>query len=277
MLFIGLLIVSFLIVLFLVSKIAEMLNAKKSDMGRILLASVLGGFAAAVTLILLVMLVEDRHPAIMWGASVAATLIVSSLAYKYINGLSWGGAITTNIANVVLSLVALTASVVLSDGSINDTVAKMNDFAKKSTMVVQNAAKGDLDAALSPAPEISAEADNGNKNKEGMLEQDEMDVADDDLEPTFKETDLLPPATVKELKAKEKKVYIEPKFRVISLSNVRSAVGKNVRVLSVKGKTITGLLRKINGNNAVIEQHLSGGSAITPVSFARIRKFEVYK
>ncbi len=277
MVLVGSLIFAFLVTLFLVSKIASMLHAKKPDMGRIFLASIVGSIAAAVTLIPLGMFLGGIDPNIMLIMSIAIVFIVSSMAFKYINVMTWGGAITTNVANIVLSLVALTASVVLNGGSINETFAKMGSVAKENANMVQSVTNGDLDTVMSKNAEISAEDSNMDQEGNEVPANDEELALDDDFEPTFKESDLLPAGTVKELKAKEKKVYIEPKFRVVSISSIRSAVGKNIRILNTNDTSITGLLRKVNGNNAVIEQRLSGGLATTPVSLAKIRKLEVYR
>ncbi len=277
MILVGSLIFAFLVALFLVSKIASMLHAKKPDMGRIFLASIVGSIAAAITLIPLGIFLGGIDPNIMLILSIAIVFIVSSMAFKYINIMTWSGAITTNIANIVLSLVALTASVVLNGGSINDTLANIGSFAKENANMVQSVATGDLDNVMSKEPEIAT--DDAKMDLEGneVVAIDKELILDDDFEPTFKESDLLPPGTVKELKAKEKKVYIEPKFRVVSISSIRSAVGKNIRILNSNDTSITGLLRKVNGNNAVIEQYLGGGVATTPVSLAKIRKLEVYR
>jgi len=280
MILVGSLILAFLITLFLVSKIASMLHAKKPDMGRIFLASIVGSIAAAITLIPLGIFLGGIDPNIMLILSIAIVFIVSSMAFKYINVMTWGSAITTNIANIVLSLVALTASVVLNGGSINETVAKMTSVAKENANMVQSVATGDLNAVLPNDSENTDEVNQDasmDQNGNVIAANDEEISLDDDLEPTFKENDLLPAATVRELKAKEKKVYIEPKFRVVSISSIHSAVGKNIRILNTNDTSITGLLRKVKGNNAVIEQHLGGGIATTPVSLAKIRKLEVYR
>ena len=277
MILVGSLIFAFLVTLFLVSKIASMLHAKKPDMGRIFLASIVGSIAAAITLIPLGIFLGGIDPNIMLILSIAIVFIVSSMAFKYINVMTWGGAITTNVANIVLSLVALTASVVLNGGSINETVAQMGSIAKENSNMVQSVATGDLNAVMSTDSEMSSENSNMDQEDNEIPANDEELVLDDDLEPTFKESDLLPAGTVRELKAKEKKVYIEPKFRVVSISSIRSAVGKNIRILNSNDTSITGLLRKVNGNNAVIEQRLGGGLATTPVSLAKIRKLEVYR
>ncbi len=277
MVLVGSLILAFLITLFLVSKIASMLHAKKPDMGRIFLASIVGGIAAAITLIPLGIFLGGIDPNIMLILSIAIVFIVSSMAFKFINVMTWGGAITTNIANIVLSLVALTASVVLNGGSINDTVAKMGSVAKENANMVQSVTTGDLDTVMSKEPEKAAEDANIDQEGNEVVAIDKELELNNDFEPTFKESDLLPAGTVKELKAKEKKVYIEPKYRVVSISSIRSAVGKNIRILNNNDTSITGLLRKVNGNNAVIEQRLEGGVATTPVSLAKIRKLEVYR
>ena len=88
---------------------------------------------------------------------------------------------------------------------------------------------------------------------------------------------MLPAATVKEMEAKKNKVYKEPKYRVISLNNIRSAVGKNIRIKNTNGTSIIGALKNINANDLVIEQRINGGLATTPISFARIEKLEVYR
>ncbi|MEB8431296.1 hypothetical protein OO007_03590 [Cocleimonas sp. KMM 6892] len=270
MILVGSLIFAFLITLFLVSKIASMLHAKKPDMGRIFLASIVGSIAAAITLIPLGIFLGGIDPNIMLILSIAIVFIVSSMAFKYINVMTWSGAITTNIANIVLSLVALTASVVLNGESIDETLSKISGVAKENANMVQSVAKGDLDAVMSKDTSMEQES-----NEQAAM--DEEVALDDDIEPTFKESDLLPAGTIKELKAKEKKVYIEPKFRVVSISSINSAVGKNIRILNSNDASITGLLRRVSGNNAVIEQHIGGGIATTPISLAKIRKLEVYR
>jgi len=91
--------------------------------------------------------------------------------------------------------------------------------------------------------------------------------------------DLLPAATVKELADNKKRATERraPKFRVISLNNARSAVGKNIRIKNTNGRSIIGALRNISANDLIIEQRINGGLATTPISMARIQKLEVYR
>ena len=135
--------------------------------------------------------------------TVLIVFIVSSAAFKHINEMSWGGAITTNIANIVLSLIAVTASVVLTGGSIDETINSVTGIAKGNINMVSTV-------------ESSSE----------MQNSEEVALDEDGYEPTYKEVDLLPAGTVKELEAKEKRVYVEPKYHVISINNIRSAIGK---------------------------------------------------
>jgi hypothetical protein len=265
---IGSLLIGLVITLYLVSKIASMLHAKKPGMERVFAASIAGMIAAVVTLIPLGLFVEGIDPNVMLILSVAIVFLVSSMAFKVINVMTWGGAITTNIANIVLSLIALTASVVLTGGSIDDTLRAVNNSVKENTGMIETVASGDTGSIHFEEANLD-ESQNQNTLAEAAI--------DEDYEPTFKEVDLLPAGTIRELKAKEKKVYKEPKYHVISISDIRSAVGKNIRILNNNGNSISGALKNIQGNDAVVEQRMGGGLAITPISFAKIRKLEVYR
>jgi len=114
---IGSLLLALGITVFIVSKIAELMHAKKPDMERVLIASLIGSIAAFITLVALSALVKDLDQNILLGVSVFSMLLVSSLAFKVINQMSWAGAITTNIANVALVLITGTAAIVLNGGS----------------------------------------------------------------------------------------------------------------------------------------------------------------
>ena len=182
--------------------------------------------------------------------------------------MSWSGAITTNIANIALVLMTATAAVVLNGASLSKTIKTVQNTFVTNTIIVENLATGNTDMA--------AITEDINSNLESNPAE-ETAFDDDNIEPTFKEIDLLPAATVKELEAKKKIVFKEPKFQVISLNNARSALGKSIRIKSLNGKSITGALKNINGNDLVIEQRINGGLAITPISFAKIQKLEVYR
>ncbi|MEH6454930.1 MAG: hypothetical protein V7749_01280 [Cocleimonas sp.] len=261
---IGSLLLALGISVFAVSKVAEMLHAKKPGMERILLASFMGGIAASLTVIALSAFVKNVDPMIMMILSVLTMFIVSTLAFKSINVMSWSGAITTNVANIALVLITGTAAIVLNGVSFDKTIKSVQSTFNTNTAIVEGLASGNTDA-MSSVDESSE------------LVGDEQLVEDSDLDPSFKEVDLLPAATVKELKAKKKVVYVEPKFRVISISNIRSAVGKSIRIKNSKGQNIVGALKNVRNNDLIIEQRINGGLATIPISMAKIQKLEVYR
>ena len=261
---IGSLLLAFGISVFAVSKIAEMLHAKKPGMERILLASLVGGIAAFVTIVALSALVKNVDPMILMILSIIAMFIVSTLAFKSINQMSWSGAITTNIANIALVLITGTAAIVLNGESFDKTIKSVQNTFNTNTAIVEGLASGNTDTMG------IIDVANDQASDEQLVEEDELD-------PTFKEVDLLPAATVKELEAKKKIVYKEPKFRLISLSNIRSAVGKNIRIKNSKGQNIVGALRNVSNNDLIIEQRINGGLATIPISTAKIQKLEVYR
>ena len=260
---IGSLLLALGVSVFAVSKIAEMLHAKKPGMERILLASLVGSIAAFATLVGLSAFVKDLDPMILMGVSILAMFIVSSLAFKSINVMSWTGAITTNVANIALVLITGTAAIVLNGESIGKTIKTVQNTFQTNTAIVEGLASGNTDAMTIL--------------EDSRQQAEEEEFVEEDLEPSFKEVDLLPAATVKELEDKKKVVYKEPKFHVISLSNARSAVGKNVRIKNANGNNIVGALKSISNNDLIIEQRINGGLATTPISTARIQKLEVYR
>lgn len=261
---IGSLLLSLGFTVFIVSKIAEMLHAKKPAMERVLMASLVGSIAATVTLIALCVFVKDVDPMHLMIGSVIAMFLVSTLAFKAINVMSWSGAITTNIANVAMVLLTGTAAVVLNDVSMDKAIQTVRTTFSTNAAMVEGIATG-----KEYKPSI---VDEGSE-----LANQEQILINDDIDPTFKEIDLLPAATVKELEDKKKVVYREPKYRVISLSNARSAVGQNIRIKNKSGNSIVGALKNISSNDLVIEQRINGGLATTPISFAKIQKLEVYR
>lgn len=264
---IGSLLLALGLTVFAVSKVAEMLHAKKPGMERILLASLIGSISAFVTLVGLGAFVKNVDQMTMVIVSVVAMFLVSTIAFKSINKLSWSGAITTNIANIALVLITGTAAVVLNDESIDETIKTVKNTFNTNTAIVENIASGNTSA-------VSIIDDENSPNQNN---NDEQLVVEDDFEPTFKEVDLLPAGTVKELEAKKNIVYKEPKYRVISLTNVRSAMDRNIRIENTSGRIITGALKDVNANNLIIEQRINGGLATTPISMAKIAKLEVYR
>jgi len=248
------LIVAFVITLYLVSRIATMLNAKEPGMPRVFVASLVGGIAASLAVIALGMFVEGLDPLVMLILSISIMFFMSSMAFKYINIMSWGGAITTNIANIALSLIGVTAAVVLTGGSINDTFKMVNSGVSSTGVLPASETAG-----FESSQEIAVE---------------EFDEADDEI---FREKDFLPAGTVKEMEEKKNIVIKSPRFRVVSINSIRSMVGKRIRIVNTNGNSITGSLKNVVNNDAVIEQRMEGGVAVTPISLSKITKLEVYR
>ncbi len=261
---------AFAITLLFVSHIAKMLLAKRPGIGWIFLSSLVGGILAGIALIPIKIYVVDVEPMVMMIISLVVVLIVSSAAFKYINQMSWGGAITTNISNVVISLVTVVVAVFINGESIQDTVSMVTSTAKNNTVIVESVATGELDVS-----EVLDAQNNINSDADTIQDQDVQE--EDDL--VITELDLLPPSAVKEIEAKKNKVFREPKFRVISLGDINTAVGRKIRILKSNGRTILGSLKSVNGNSITISRRLTAtsGEAVTPIALAKIQKLEVYR
>ena len=177
---IGSLLLAFGISVFAVSKIAEMLHAKKPGMDRVFMASLVGAITAFITLVVLSALVKNLDPMIMMIVSVLSMLIVSTIAFKSINQMSWSGAITTNIANIALVLMTATAAVVLNGASLSKTIKTVQNTFVTNTIIVENLATGNTDMA--------AITEDINSNLESNPAE-ETAFDDDNIEPTFKEID----------------------------------------------------------------------------------------
>jgi len=141
-----------------------------------------------------------------------------------------------------------------------------------NTAVVENFAAGNTDAMG-----VIEDAQKEKMMAEEAAMKAEEAAAAEDFEPTFREKDFLPAATVKEMEAKKKIVRKAPRFYSISVGDARSAIGKNVRIKNAKGNIILGLLKSINGNGLVIEQRVSGGVAEASISTSSIDTLEVYR
>ncbi|MCF6190562.1 MAG: hypothetical protein L3J51_08785 [Cocleimonas sp.] len=268
-----------IVTLVVVSKVAKMLLAKRYSMEWILLASLVGAAFAAVAYVLVSTFVKGVEPMAMLILSISVMFIASSVAFKFINKMSWSGAVTTNVASIAVGLIAVTAAVVLNGKSFNETLATVNMTVIDKVSMAQNVAEDIKDGEMSlQSFEESAGEELVDENGEEVLAKDSMEESfTDGLEPKITENQLIPPAALQEIKKREKKVYIEPKYRVISVGSIHSVVGKPIRVLKRNGKVIAGSLKKINGSDAYVAQRMSTGVATTPISIATIRKLEVYR
>jgi len=251
-----------IVTLLVVSKIAKMLLAKRAGLESIIFASVISALIAVTTYIGLNLFVEGLDPMVMLGVTFGAMLLFSSAAFKYINKMSWGAAIATNVANVVVILATSVAAIVLNGESLSKTISSITHSARSNTAMVGS---------------MVGDAANTNFEAARMNIPEEDVVEDSETEPMITELDLLPKGAIKAIEKKKKHVYVAPKFHVVSIDSIGSLVGKSLRIQKKNGNSVTGYLQSIKGNDAVLNQRISGGTAITPISFSSIKKLEVYR
>ncbi len=269
------------ITILVVSKIAKMLLAKRHSFAWVLTASLIGGLVAVVAYVLLSMFVHGIDPTVMLIASLSTMFIVSSAAFKFINKMSWSGAITTNIANIVVILITVTAAVVLNGKSLEHEFAALNLKANDQMLIVESAASHHDEMVEVIDDEQGMESGLGLDDiSDDFLPEPvvaDNEFTDEEEEPQITERDLLPPSSAKELEKKEKVVYIEPKYRTIGVSSIGSLVGQTIRVLKSNGNTVSGALKSVKGSDIYLVQRISNGFATTPIAIAKIRKLEVYR
>jgi len=262
--------VAFVITLLLVSKIAKMLNAKRFEINWVFFALIIGIGLTTIAVILLNMFVQNLEPNIMLAMTLVTALVASSTAYKYINKLNWSGALTLNMASMAIGLLTLVTAVVINGKSISETFDTLNIYAKNNTAMIKSTATGESSSN-------SREAILEDGSESAIVDTQNDISADDNEESSITELDLLPAGAVKYIKKKEKRVYREPKFRVISIGNIHSAIGHKIRIHRKNGNTIIGALKRIDGNDAVISKYSNKGTVVMPISIAKIHKLEVYK
>ena len=273
MLFFASIIAALGVTLFLVSYIAKMLLAKRPGMGWIFLAWITGGILAMLAMIPLGMFASNLDPQVLFIVTLLLSFVISSAAYKYINQMGWGGAFTTNIASIVIGMITFVVAILASGNSIQGTLDSFDQLAKQKAAMSGALAEGDFSAdTLTEAIDATQQAE------EQSLENVEAseDIVDADEEPVFKEKDLLPKGTLRELQAKEKP-YVSPKYHVVSIGKIGSYIGRPIRVNRTNGKTIKGALVAIRGNSAVIKRRIHNGLATTPIALSTISKLEVYR
>ena len=275
------LLAAIVITLIVVSKIAQMLLAKRFTFPWVLIASLIGGAAAVMAYLILSIFVNGIDPMVMLIVSLSTMFLVSSAAFKYINQMSWTSAITTNVANIAVILITMTAAVVLNGKSLEEEFVALNSKVSDKISTVESVATNIQSDA------ITAEADVAFENQQSdtvALEGEELipeTMVDNDEfvdeEPIILERDLLPPSVAKALEREKNRVYRKPKFQVISVGNIGSLVGQTIRILKSNGNTISGSLKSFNGSDAYVAQRISNGIATTPIAIAKIRKLEVYR
>jgi hypothetical protein len=249
------------VTLFVVSKIAKMLLAKRSGLEWITVASIVSALIAVVTYVTLNIYVAGLEPMMMLGITFGAMILFSSIAFKVINQMSWGAAIATNVANVVIMLATAIGAIVLNGESLNKMVDSITHSAKSNTMMVSSMVKGT--ELVEPA-----------STEVGIPEEDMLE--DSESEPMITELELLPKAEIKE-EQKEKTIFVAPKYHVVSIDNIKSFVGKSLKIHTIKDTVIIGQLQQVKGNDAMLYRRVNGGTAITPIEFSSIKKLEVYR
>ncbi len=281
MIFLASVVVALGVTLWLVSYIAKMLLAKRPGMGWIFLAWLVGGILAMVAMVPIGMFGVELNPNILFVIMLLVPFLISSAAYKYINQMGWGGAITTNIASSVIGMITLLAAILVSGNSIQGTLDSINQIAKQKQAMSGAVAGGGLsiDGLSSAVAESENIIEQGidqehAANEDGGDDNMSADSEEDDL--VIKETDLLPAGAVKEEVIKQKP-YVAPKYHVVRIGKIGSLIGRPIRIHRTNGKTLKGALVGIRGNSAVIKQRIHSGVATTPISIATISKLEVYR
>jgi len=275
------------ITFYLVGRITKMLHAKRHGPVWVFVASIVGLGLSSLALIPLGMYVKGLQPIEMFIVTLVLVFIIMSIAFKFINQMNWSAAITTNVANIVIGLITVVTAIVVNGESLEDSFRTVAHMTKEKASLVQSVVTGEevLDESQQ---EAIADAPDANDSGAAEVSEDAGATMADDLaategesegglEPSVSELDLLPPPAVAEIKRKKNHVYVEPKFRVISLGALNSAVGKTIRIHRRNADSVTGILVKRSARDVVIKQRMKGGSAITPISVSRISKLEVYR
>lgn len=272
------------ITFYLVGRITKMLHAGRHGPVWVFVASLVGLGLSSLALVLLGMYVKGLQPIEMFIITLVLVFVIMSLAFKYINQMDWSAAITTNVANIVIGLITVVTAIVVNGESLEDSFRTVAHMTKEKASQVQSVVSGE---EVLNESEQEAIADDPEANDSDVADEPGATMADDlaategesedALEPSLSELDLLPPSAVAEIKKKKQHVYVEPKFRVISLGALNSAVGKTIRIHRKNADSVTGVLVKRSARDVVIKQRMKGGSAITPIAVSRISKLEVYR
>ena len=262
------------ITLFVVSKIAKMLLAKRPGLEWVTVASIVSALIALFTYVTLTIYVVGLEPMMMLGITFAAMIVFSSIAFKVINKMSWGAAIATNVANVVIFVATSVAAVVINGESLSKVVNSIAHNAKSNTMMVDSMVNG---------------SNNVSDTVEIGIPEEEMHE-DDTSEPMTTELELLPEDVIEgeaQAEIKQKPITAAPKYQkqqkhqqkyqVVNIDNIKSLIGRSLKIHTNQGRVIVGQLKQVNGNDAMLYRRVNGGTAVTPVEFSSIKKLEVYR
>ncbi len=262
------------VTLFVVSKIAKMLLAKRPGLEWVTFASIVSALIALVTYLTLNIYVSGLEPMVMLGITFTAMIVFSSIAFKMINQMGWGAAIATNVANVVIFIATSVAAVVINGESLSKVISSISHSARSNTVMVNSMVNG---------------SNNIIKTPEMGIPEEEMHE-DDASEPLVTELELLPQDVIEgeaqaEIKQKpitaaakyQKQRKHQQKYQVVNIDNIKSLIGRSLKIHTNQGRVIVGQLQQINGSDAMLYRRVNGGTAVTPVEFSSIKKLEVYR
>ncbi len=264
------------VTLFVVSKIAKMLLAKRPGLEWVTFASIVSALIALVTYLTLNIYVSGLEPMVMLSITFTAMIVFSSIAFKVINQMGWGAAIATNVANVVIFIATSVAAVVINGESLNKVISSISHSARSNTVMVNSMVNG---------------SNNIIKTPEMGIPEEEMHE-DDTSEPMTTELELLPEDVIEgelqaKIKEKQKTIAVAPKYQkqqkhqqkyqVVNIDNIKSLIGRSLKIHTNQGRVIVGQLQQINGSDAMLYRRVNGGTAVTPVEFSSIKKLEVYR
>lgn len=243
-------IVAVAITLWLTSFFAKLMHAKKGDIVWIAVALLLGiALSAGVIIAARLFIYDDLQQKIVMFAS---PFLIFIILHKLVNGMDWAGAFTTHITALSVGVIAFVVAVIAMGKPIDKTVLELAS-----------------QAGFYEAPtEVSAD----------VAATDELEESEE--EPTYTEKDLLNPKVAKALERQEKLIqrdYRPARFRVISTSNARGAIGYKVRLSQNTGKIMEGSLTSVDAGQLILKQNLHGGIATTPIAINSINKLEVYR
>ena len=249
------LIVTFLITLWLTSHIAKQLYARQPGMPWVFTSWLVGIIFGVASLILLDVLALE--PMLTVILQIAMPVFFSTLAFVLFTQVSWGGALTTNIAGVFIGLILSVVAMVVLGLPLEKTFS--------AARVVLHNGKAEITSMVTgkPADLIVTEA---------PVVEDEIE-----LEPVYTSRDFLPEEAQKALAKQDEVVLKTAKYRDINVFNARRAVGKLVRASWKDGRVSSGKLEAVQGGDLIVTLRRKEGLAQVPIAMSKLKKLEVYR
>ena len=250
------LIVTFLITLWLTSHIAKQLYARQPGMPWVFTAWLVGIIFSFASLILLDVLALE--PMLTVILQIAMPVFFSTLAFVLFTQVSWGGALTTNIAGVFIGLILSVVALVVLGLPLDKTFS--------AAKVLLHNGKAEITSLVTgkPADLIVTESP--------VIEEDDIE-----LEAVYTSRDFLPEETQKALAKQDEVVLKTAKYHDINVFNARRAVGKLVRASWKDGRVSSGKLESVQGGDLIVTLRRKEGLAQVPIAMSKLKKLEVYR